>query len=254
MAREVEIVRTRRLGKADHNRTRPLSVEFASKYDAVQIFTNQFSLDQEIYVNREFCFETEKTRRLLRVVLKATKGLKEYNCKCRLEGNQLVLDGKRYTKDTLDQLPRNLDVMKITTKSDEKSLGFFGELCPLSNFYLSSFKFKGINYHSTEQLIQHQKAKLFGDKRIEHSILTVKSPLECKKLSRDISNFNYKRWTENAKDLCQNGIEAKFVQNPWIMQTLLETGNKKLVECTKDYLWGTGVPLNDPQCLTEKYW
>ena len=59
---------------------------------------------------------------------------------------------------------------------------------------------------------------------------------------------------ENAKDLCQNGIEAKFVQNPQIMQALLETGNKTLVECTKDYLWGTGVPLNDPQCLTEKCW
>ena len=26
------------------------------------------------------------------------------------------------------------------------------------------------------------------------------------------------------------------------------------MECTKDYLWGTGVPLNDPQCLTEKCW
>ena len=82
----------------------------------------------------------------------------------------------------------------------------------------------------------------------------MKSPLECKKLSRDISSFNYKRWMENAKDLCQNGIEAKFVQNPRIMQALLETGNQKLVECTKDYLWGTGVPLNDPQCLTAKCW
>ena len=220
----------------------------------MQIFANRFSLDQGIYVDREFCFETEKARRLLRPVLKAAKGLKEYNRKCRLEGNQLVLDSKRYTKDTLDQLPRYLDVMKITTKSDEKSLGFFGELCPLSNFYPSSFKFNRINYHSTEQLIRHQKAKLFGDKCIEHSILKAKSPLECKKLSRDISSFNYMRWIENAKDLCQNGIEAKFVQNPRIMQTLLETGNKKLVECTKDYLWDTGVPLNDPQCLTEKCW
>ena len=254
VAHEVEIVRTRRLGKADQNKTRPLNVEFASKYDAEQIFANRFSMDQGIYVDREFCFETEKARHLLRPVLKAAKGIKEYNCKCRLEGNQLVLDGKRHTKDTLDQLLRNLDVMKITTKSDEKSLGFFGELCPLSNFYPSSFEFNGINYHSTEQLIQHQKAKLFGDKHIEHSILTAKSLLECKKLSRDISSFNYKRWVENAKDLCKDDIEAKFVQNPRTMQALLETGNKKLVKCTKDYLWGTGVPLNDPQCLTEKCW
>ena len=59
---------------------------------------------------------------------------------------------------------------------------------------------------------------------------------------------------KSAKDLCKDGIEAKFVQNPRLMQTLLETGHKKLVECTKDYLWGTGVQLNDPQCLTEECW
>ena len=186
-------------------------------------------MDQGIYVDREFCIETEKARQLLRPMLKAAKGIKEYNRKCRLEGNHLVLDGKRYTKDTLDQLPRNLDVMKITNKSDKNSLGFFGELCPLSNFYPSSFVFNRVNYHSTEQLIQHQKAKLFGDKHIEHSILTAKTPLECKKLSTDINSFNYKQWMDNAKDLCKDGIEAKFVQNPWIMQALYETGNAQKI-------------------------
>ena len=122
---------------------------------------------------------------LLRPILKAAKGLKEYNRKCRLEGNQLVIDGKRYTKDQLDQLPRNLDIMKVTTKTNEKSVGFFGELCPLSNFHPSPFTFNGINYHSSEQLIQHMKSKFCRDKQSERSILVAKPPLECKKLSRD---------------------------------------------------------------------
>ena len=103
-----------------------------------------------------------------------------------------MIDRKRYTKDTLDQLPRNLDVMKVTTKSNEKSLGFFGELCPLSNFYPSSFVFDGISYHSTEQLIQHTKTKFCGDKQSEINILASKTPFECKRLSREISNYNYK--------------------------------------------------------------
>ena len=192
VAREVEIVRTWRLGKAEPNRTRPLSVEFSSKYDAIQIFKNSFSIENNIYVDREFCYETEKDRRLLRPILKAAKGLKEYNRKCRLDGNQLVLDGKRYTKETLNQLPKNLEIMKITTKSDEHHVGFFGELCPLSNFHPSPFLLHGIDYHSTEQLIQHQKAKLCGDKQAERSILSAKTPLECKKLSREITNFSYK--------------------------------------------------------------
>ena len=167
VAREVEIIHTRRLGKAEPNRTRPLSVEFSSKYDAIQIFKNRFSIENNIYVDREFCYETEKDRRLLRPILKATKSLKEYNRKYRLDGNQLVLDGKRYTKETLNQLPKNLEIMKITMKSDQHHVGFFGELCPLSNFYPSPFLLHGIEYHSTEQLIQHQKAKLCGDKQAE---------------------------------------------------------------------------------------
>ena len=61
---------------------------------------------------------------------------------------------------------------------------------------------------------------------MEYSILTAKFPIECKKLSKNISIFNYKRWMENAKDLCKDGIEAKFVQNPRLMQILLETGHK----------------------------
>ena len=254
VAREVEIVRTRRLGKAEPNRTRPLSVEFSSKYDAIQIFKNRFSIENNIYVDREFCYETEKDWCLLRPFLKAAKSLKEYNRKCRLDGNQLVLDGKRYTKETLYQLPKNLEIMKITTKSDEHHVGFFGKLCPLSNFHPSPFLFHGTDYHSTEQLIQHQKAKLCGDKQAERSILSAKTPLECKKLSREITTFSFKRWSENAKELCKEGIEAKFTQNPRLMQALLETGDKFLVECMKDTLWGTGVPLSDRQCLNNKYW
>ena len=97
-----------------------------------------------------------------------------------------MLDGKRYTKNTLDQLPRSLDIMKVTTKSNENCLGFFGEICPLSNFYPSPFTFNGINYCISEQLIQHIKSKFCGDKHHERSILAAKTPLECKKLSRDI--------------------------------------------------------------------
>ena len=45
VARDVEIVRTGRLGKAEMNRTRPLCVEFSSKYDVEQIYSNRLSLN-----------------------------------------------------------------------------------------------------------------------------------------------------------------------------------------------------------------
>ena len=62
VAGDVEIVRTRRLGKAEPNRTRPLCVEFSSKYDAEQIYSNQFSMDLGMHVDREYSYETKKDR------------------------------------------------------------------------------------------------------------------------------------------------------------------------------------------------
>ena len=254
LAREVELIRTRRLGKPDPSRARALSVEFSNKFDAEQIYANRFNMADGIYVDREFSYTTERDRRLLRPFLKAAKNIPGLKKKCRLEGNKLVIDSKRYTKENLHELPKTLDPMKVTTKSNDQTLGFFGELCPLSNFHRSSFLYNEVEYHSSEQMIQHMKAKLFGDKAAQTLILNAKTPLDCKKISKDIDNFNFKTWAGKAKDLCTKGLEAKFAQNPKAMQCLLETGHKSLVECTYDGLWGNGIPLHQPHCLNRQQW
>ena len=50
------------------------------------------------------------------------------------------------------------------------------------------------------------------------------------------------------------GIDAKFCQNPTAMQSLLETGDKVLVECAKDNVWGNGYPLGHPNSLRSQTW
>ena len=81
-------------------------------------------------MDKEFSYATEKDHRLLRPILKAAKKLPEYKKKCRMDGNQLVLDGKHYTKGKLHQLPKKLDPMKVVTKSTDETLGFFGKIVP----------------------------------------------------------------------------------------------------------------------------
>ena len=56
------------------------------------------------------------------------------------------------------------------------------------------------------------------------------------------------------KDRCWDGLRAKFVQNPHLLCVLLSTGNKLLVESSKDNIWGTGIPLYRWDCLQHKYW
>ena len=84
--------------------------------------------------------------------------------------------------------------------------------------------------------------------------MKAKSALECKKLSKEISNYSHDRWKSEAKTRCEEGIKAKFMQNSGIRSYLLNTGTKKLVECCNDKLWGTGTPLQDENCLTPSHW
>ena len=253
VASEVEVIKIRRLGKKDDKRTRPVSIELANKYDVEQIYENRFNLEG-IYINREYNLETEKNRRLLRPFLKAAKKIPEFKDSCRLEEDVLVINSERYTKETLHKLPAKLNLMDITTKSNAQTIGFFGETCPLSNFYPSTFMYHGVEYHSSEQYIQHMKAKHFKDMTTVRDILSADTPLNCKLAAYDIKNYNHKEWCKHAREICKPGIDAKFSQNPRAMQALLETGSKQLIECTKDSLWGTGNPLHMPNCLDKSSW
>ena len=41
----------------------------------------------------------------------------------------------------------------------------------------------------------------------------------------------------------------KFQQNPGLAAFLKSTGNKVLLECCYDTVWGNGYPLSDPDCI-----
>ena len=203
VASEIEIIRARRLGKKEDNRVRPISVEFSNKFDVEQIYANRFDFNEGIYVDRQYSKETDRNRRLLRPILQAAKKLPEYKGLCRLEEDVLNLNGTRFTKENLHELPPKLNITEITTKKNANVIGFFGEICPFSNFYPCKFYYKGIEYHSSEQFIQHEKAKFFGDKFTERAVLSAETALACKRAGREVSNYDHKRWCKNAKDICK---------------------------------------------------
>ena len=85
-------------------------------------------------------------------------------------------------------------------------------------------------------------------------ILNCEDAADCKEVSRDIANLNRKDWVESAETLCFEGIQAKFLQNEHLMEKLLDTGDKTLVEASYDEAWGTGQHLGSRDCLTESKW
>ena len=179
-----------------------------------------------IYVDCEYPADTEKKRKTLLPILKAAKRLLEYKRQSRLDDDKLVLKGRPYTIGMLNQLPDELNAFKVTSKEDAHTVGFFGEINPLSNFHESPFTHEGTQYISSEQFIQANKAKYFGDLDMYSMILGCSTSLECKILSKQIRNVNDSKWDEVAGAVCYPGIQAKFHQNPYAMDTLIrKTGN-----------------------------
>ena len=251
---EYSIRYCRRLGKPNQMRPRPISVEFDKRTDTDAIFESRFYLSKGIFIDREFNWETEKCRRILHPILCAAKQKPEYCYKSRMEWAKLVIDGRRYGVNNLDKLPDSLHPFEVSTKSNEETLGFFVELCPFSNFYPANFTYNGVTYHSSEQFIQQQKALYCHDNNAATKIMHTKSDLACKQLPYTIENYDHQGWIDAANEQCCEGLRAKFTQNPSLLHSLLSTGDKLLVECSTDNIWGTGVPLYRWDCLQKKHW
>ena len=125
---------------------------------------------------------------------------------------------------------------------------------PLSNFFLCTFTHQGKTFHSSEQYIQYMKAEYCGDENTASLLLSTDNALQCKDLARNITNFNRDSWNDNAKEMCESGISAKFEQNPELVEVLTGMDHKTLVECCSDRVWGNGVPLFDDNCLKPEFW
>ena len=151
-------------------------------------------------------------------------------------------------------MPDDLNPIEVTSKSNEEVFAFFGELNLLSNFHPCKFNLKGESFNSSEQYIQWTKARYRRDKIAMDRILNCEDAADCKEVSRDITNLNRKGWVESAKSLCFKGIQTKFLQNDHLMERLLDTGEKTLVEASYDEAWGTGQHLGSRDCLTESKW
>ena len=243
-----------RLGKYYPLRARPVKVRFGNKTDADYVLKQRKKLPKGIFVDKEYSKATGRERRLLRPIIKAARRLENYKGLCRLEGPQLVIDGKCYNRDNLHTLPDDLDTTTLCSKTNEDVLAFFGELHPFSNFHQCSFSLEGNIFHSSEQYIQWKKAGFFGDIIAQERLLNSEDALECKNIARDIRDFNRANWNSSAEEQCSEGIKQKFLQNPHLMQLLTATGEKTIVESSYDDIWGTGLPLSDPNCLTKSKW
>ena len=132
--------------------------------------------------------------------------------------------------------------------------GMVDESC-LSQWYPSPFVADGMTYHTAEQYMMTQKAKLFDDSEIFNRIMESSSPEEYKSLGRLVKRYDDSAWDANRFKIVIDGNRYKFAQNKSLLQYLLSTGDRVLVEASSDdCIWGIGLSMDHPDCYDPHKW
>ena len=201
-----------------------------------------------IYINEQFPAEIEKRRNILRPIIKLAKSK---NMRAVLSRDKLIIDGKPYTVDSIDSLP--LDTQDIATVTTDDHTFFNGRLSPFSNFYKCNFEIESICFSSVEQYYQHAKAVHSKDSTSAGEIMAISDPGHIKRIGKRIMDT---KWSAKKQiKAMDRALHAKFEQNDTLMDQLITTGKRQLIEANAyDNFWGIGLGLRDPRIKDSSQW
>lgn len=178
---------------------------------------------------------------------------KEYCCKLWREGGE-----PEYTKSSIEQ-EIGTGILKDAVffwkpGIPEDGLNPTDATC-LGQWSVSPFCVDTNQYDCAEQYMMAEKARLFGDDEIEKAIMCSKDPKQIKALGRKVKNFDETIWQQICHTIVLTGNYYKFLQNPSMLQYLLSTENKVLVEASPlDRIWGIGLGAENHAAQNPVQW
>ena len=191
-ASRMRFVRCHRLHDQRHKSNNPIIVRFKEYSDRERVWNSKTNIsDRTLSISEDFPKDIAYNRRkLFPVFTKARRVLDKKVVS--LKADNLLINGKRYTVDNLDELTGELSMKTFSERSNDKVVvvgGIYSNFHPLSNFYSSPITFRNQNYKTLEQGYQHTKALVIGDVATAADIMATNNPALAKKLSYNIKNF-----------------------------------------------------------------
>ena len=254
-----------RLGKPPHlqsksvRRPRDIIVRFLSLSDRNNAWRNRFNLKGSAFILAEdFPPEIQEKRRKLDPFFKAAKRHRSVG-KCNLQGDVLVIDGHKYTVDTLDSLPYGLNIANRGRYSEKRlqlcdGIAFFGRDSFLSNFHPCKIDEGNLTFPTVEHYFQYKKALYFKDEKTASAIYKARSPAQAKAFSYQIKDFDAELWKSVASQNMFKACTQKFQQNHELGQKLKETTGVLVEANPKDTYFSCGLSLQDPNLDNHAMW
>jgi len=145
-----------------------------------------------------------------------------------------------------------------------KFLFFYGHTPPsdgsinqscFSQWWMQNFEVDEIRYCCAEQYMMAEKARLFNDDEMLEKIMQATFPKEMKAYGRTVCNFEQSIWDAKCFQVVKDANRAKFSQNMELLQFLLGTKNRILVEASpRDRIWGIGMGKSNPDAENPLKW
>ena len=243
-----------RLGKFNDKASLPrtILVTFTKKANRDAVYRNRLNIKQNplcknIWINENLDQQQRKERAILRTVVDFAK---DQGREARMVGDQVIISGLKYSFASLDNLPEQIRLEKVFTRTDEHFVYFQSEFSPHSSFAKVKFTYKNNQHTSAEQAFCFQKATGNNMPDLAKTVLTIDDPRKCKALVANIKTTE--QWQDQEKVEMAQIVTAKY-QVPEFRKKMIETGNRRFVECTRDKKWGADATLRS-KIIKDKTW
>jgi ribA/ribD-fused uncharacterized protein len=219
--------RVHRVGpKSPNNQQRQIIAKFNKFKHRDLIWQNRFQLQKTpIWISEDYPQTVKVNREKLLPFFKAAKRSPLISSSS-LRLDQLYINKKLYTVDTIKDIPAHLHPETSSIISTPEVVVFASKYAVLSNLYQCNIRVEGKNYNSTEQYIQYCKAVLFNDQMSAQKIMQETETFKIMQLGKKIRQFNKKTWQDRVHNIMRDANLAKFQQHENAKEVLLVTGNK----------------------------
>ncbi len=213
------------------------------------------SCQKGVFIRNDYPPEIRSANRSLGPVLQAAQGTVYGVTRIKLIQGVIIIDGvKRITLQNILEVPKEIDYMSQFYIETQLMYAWFGILHLFSNFHWCPFEIKGKIYYMTEQFIVIELAKFAKDEDAVTELENMRDPFEMKRRAKEIKGYSKKDWAARVPEVAYVANKAKYTQNPYFQEKLVETHPKVLAEASTEEPWGCGLTLKHDHIDNPKKW